>query len=214
MGIHSLSACRWRRIGLVALLGMTLTLVTITASDARSGLPGHAVAAKKKCKKKGKKSATAAKKKKCKKVDHVVLPAPGPLVRAGLSWSTFNEVDLHAYDASGNHSGWSQPGSSGTFQQGIPSAHHSGDSGGPGGGTESFTDDIYVAGGPSNREFSYIACLYEFTATDNYNVTFTGVSKGGTTTTLTLEGTPSDGADAYKLTVPGGPSVPNPLTVC
>ncbi len=156
----------------------------------------------------------AAKKKKCKKVHKVVLPAPGPLVRATLSWSTFNEVDLHAYDASGNHSGWSQPGSSGTFQQGIPSAHHSGDSGGLNGGSESFTDDFYLVGGPSNREVSYIACLYEFTATDNYNVTFTGVSKGGTTTTLTLDGTPSDGADAYKLTVPGGPAVPNPLTVC
>jgi len=55
----------------------------------------QAVAAKKKCKK-GKKSAVTAKKKKCKRGQQVVLAAPAPLVRATLSWSAFNEVDLHA----------------------------------------------------------------------------------------------------------------------
>ena len=173
----------------------------------------QAVAAKKKCKK-GKKSAVTAKKKKCKRAQQVVLPAPAPLVRATLSWSAFNEVDLHAYDASGNHAGWSQPNSSGTLVQNIPNAHHSGDSGGPGGGTESFTDDIYVLGGPSNREFSYIACLYEFSSGANYTATFTGVSKGGTATTVQLQGTPGDGRDAYVITTPGGPPVPSVSSVC
>jgi hypothetical protein len=215
MGIHCLPARRWGRIGLAALLGLTLALVTVSAGHASNRGAGHAVAAKKKCKKKGKKSAAAAKKKKCKKVHHVVLPAPAPLVRATLTWTTFNEVDLHAFDPSGNHAGWAQTGPS-TFGvvNNIPNARHSGDSGGPSGGTESFTDDIYVVGGPSNREFSYVACLYDFTATSDYTATFTGVSKGGTTTTLPLEGTPSDGTDVYTISVPGGPAVPNPASVC
>ena len=155
-----------------------------------------------------------AKKKKCKRAQQVVLPAPAPLVRATLSWSAFNEVDLHAYDASGNHAGWSQPNSSGTLVQNIPNAHHSGDSGGTSGGTESFTDDIYVLGGPSNREFSYIACLYEFSSGANYTAAFTGVSKGGTATTVQLQGTPGDGRDAYVITPPGGPPVPSVSSVC
>ena len=38
-------------------------------------------------------------------------------------------------------------------------------------------------GGPSNREFSYVACLYEFSSGANYTLpAFTGVSKGGTAT--------------------------------
>jgi hypothetical protein len=210
MGIHSLPARRWGRFGLVALLGMTLALVTITASHARAGQPGHAVVAKKKCKKKKHHSASSAKKK-CKKVHHIVLPAPAPLVRATLAWGAGPEVDLHAFDASGNHAGWDF-GVNGVVNN-IPSAHHNGDIG-PIGGTESFTDDIYVLGGPANREFSYVACLYDGPSTNDYTATFTGVSKSGINTTLTLQGTPSNGSDIYTLSVPGGPAVPDPAAVC
>jgi hypothetical protein len=174
--------------------------------------------AAKKCKKKKKHSASSAKKKhKCKKVHHVVLPAPAPLIRATLQWGAGPEVDLHAYDPNGNHAGWdfNANGGNGGVVNNIPTAHHNGDIG-PTGGTESFTDDIYVVGGPSNREFSYVACLYNGPSPSDYTATFTGVSKGGTTTTLTLNGTPSDGTDVYVLSVPGGPAVPsNPAsTVC
>jgi hypothetical protein len=212
MGIHSLPAHRWGRIGLVALLGLTLALVTVSAGNAKTG---HAVMAKKKkCKKKkGKKSAAAAKKKhKCKKVHHVVLPAPAPLVRATLQWGAGPEVDLHAFDASGDHAGWDF-NVDGVVNN-IPSAHHNGDIG-PAGGTESFTDDIFVVGGPSNREFSYVACLYNGPSpVDDYTAHFSGVSANGTTTNLDLAGTPSNGPDIYTISVPNGPATPDPAQVC
>jgi hypothetical protein len=195
-------------VALIALVALTVSLGTGAASAG----PGHAVTAKKKCKKKKKHhSASSAKKKKCKKVHHIVLPAPAPLVRATLAWGTGPEVDLHAFDPSGNHAGWDF-GVNGVVNN-IPSAHHNGDIG-PSGGTESFTDDIYVLGGPANREFSYVACLYDGPSPSDYTATFTGVSKGGTTTTLTLDGTPSNGPDVYTVSVPGGPAVPNPAAVC
>ena len=194
-------------VALIALVALTVSLGTGAASAG----PGHAVTAKKKCKKKKHHSASSAKKKKCKKVHHIVLPAPAPLVRATLAWGTGPEVDLHAFDPSGNHAGWDS-GVNGVVNN-IPSAHHNGDIG-PSGGTESFTDDIYVLGGPANREFSYVACLYDGPSPSDYTATFTGVSKGGTTTTLTLDGTPSNGPDVYTVSVPGGPAVPNPAAVC
>jgi hypothetical protein len=197
MGIHSLPARHWGRIGLMALLGLTVALVTVNAGQARAG---HAVAAKKKCKKKKHRSASAAKKKKCKKKVHrVVLPPPGPVVRATLTWSAPDEVDLHAFDASGNHAGWdnSIPG----VVNNIPSAHHNGDVG-PGGGTESFTDDIYVVGGPSNREFSYVACLFDQPDPDPYTATFAAVSKGGVNDSRTLSG-----PGLWALSFPGGPVI-------
>jgi hypothetical protein len=209
MGIHSLPARHWGRLTLVGLLGLTLALATVSAGHASNRGAGHAVAAKK-CKKKKKHSASSAKKKKkCKKVHR--LPLPAPLTRATLTWGAGHEVDLHAFDASGNHAGWAQTGPS-TFGvvNNIPNANHNGDIG-PTGGTESFTDNIYVVGGPSNREFAYVACLYNFPDTNDYTATFTGVTKGGTTTTLTLQGTPTtgpfNGDDIYVMTAPGGPSV-------
>jgi hypothetical protein len=208
MGIHSLPARRWGRIGLVALLGLTLALVAVTASNARAGAPGHAVEAKKKCKKKHRRSAGVAKKK-CKKhprVQQVTLPAPGPLVRGTLAWSANDEVDLHAFDASGNHAGWDF-GINGVVNH-IPNAHHNGDVG-PGGPQESFTDDIFVVGGPSNREFSYIACLYDSPSPSAYTATFTGVTKSGQSSSLTL-----NGPAFYTLTTAGGPPLPDPTTVC
>jgi hypothetical protein len=194
-----LPARRWALFGLVALLG--LTIAAGGGSAVASG-PGHAVAAKK-CKK-HKRSAGVSKKKKCKKKKKttptpVQLPAPGPLVRATLSWSANDEVDLHAFDSSGNHAGWVEPG----VVNNIPNAHHNGDKG-PFGPSESFTDDIFVSGGSTNREFSYVACLYDFPLTSSYSATFTGVTADGHSSTVSL-----DGPGIYSLTITGGPPVPS-----
>jgi hypothetical protein len=203
----------WILLALVALLGMT---VAAGSGNAAASGPGHAVMAKKKCKKKHKRSAgTAKKKKKCKKVHHVVLPAPGPLVRGTLSWSANNEVDLHAFDASGNQAGWDYNVNppDGSLVNNIPNARHNGDVG-PGGPMETFTDDLFVVGGPANREFSYVACLYQGPGVDDYTATFTAVSQSGASSSVTLDGTPSDGGDVFLLTFPGGPAIPNPGSVC
>jgi hypothetical protein len=189
-------ARKWVVAALVAVLGLT---VVAGATVATASGPGHAVAAKKKCKKK--KGVSSAKKKKCKKkVHNVVLPAPAPLVRATLSWTANDEVDLHAFDSSGNHAGWNDglPG----VENNIPNAHHNGDAG-PGGPSESFTDDIYVLGGPANRQFVYVACLYNFPGGSGaYTANFTGVTAGGVTTPLTL-----NGPAIYRITEPGGPTL-------
>jgi hypothetical protein len=207
MGILSLPARQCGRLALVALLGLSLALVTVSTSHASAG---HAVAAKKKCKKKKHRSATSSKKKKkCKKVKRVVLPAPGPLARGTLSWNANDEVDLHAFDASGNHAGWDYNVNPpfGALVNNIPNARHLGDVGG-GGPAETFSDDIFVRGGPSNREFSYVACLYD-DGDVPYTATFIGVTKTGFLSSVSL-----DGPGFYTLTTPGGPAVPNPGSVC
>jgi hypothetical protein len=216
MEISSTSARRWSVLVLAALLGLAMTFATTTASSARSG---DAVAAKKKCKKKkGKKSAAAAKKKKCKKkkqqpqppAQPVAPPAPQALVRATLSWTSDNDVDLHAFDSTGNHAGY---GTGGQIENTIPNSSFSGDV--QTAGSESFTDNIFVPGGPSNREFAYVACLWNVDNADiNYTVTFTGVARDGSTVTRTLQGTPSNGPDAIPIPMPGGPTVPDPDETC
>ena len=181
-GSSSRARGRWALVVLVAVLGLTLALETAgTAASA----PGHAVAAKK-CKKK------KHRKKKCKK--KIVLPLPGPMVRGTLSWTANTEMDLHAFDASGNHAGWVDP--TGVVNN-IPNATHNGDRG-PGGPSESFTDNIFVQGG-SNREFAYVACIY-----GAGSATFTGTTATGQTSSVPLTG-PGD----YTLTVPTSPSVPS-----
>jgi hypothetical protein len=188
---------RWAVMALVAVLGIAVVVETGSASATSTG---HAVTAKKlKCKKKKKSSAVTAKKKCKKKVQNVVLPAPAPLVRATVSWTANDEVDLHAFDSNGNHAGWDN--SIDGVVDSIPSAHHNGDIG-PGGPSESFTDDIYVLGGPSNREFAYAVCLYNGPSSSAYNATFVGVTAGGNTTTLTL-----DGPGVYRVTAPNGPTL-------
>jgi hypothetical protein len=207
-GMLSLPARRWGRLVLVALLGLTIALVTVSASHASAG---HAVAAKKfKCKKKKHRSATSSKKKKkCKKVKHVVLPAPGPVARGILAWTANDEVDLHAFDASGNHAGWDYNVNPpfGALVNNIPNGRHLGDVG-AGGPAETFSDDIFVRGGPSNREFAYVACLYD-DGDVPYTATFTGATRTGFLSSVSL-----DGPGVYTLTTPGGPAVPNPGSVC
>jgi hypothetical protein len=190
-----LPARRGVLFALVALLGLT---IAAGGTSAVASGPGHAFPAKKKCKK-AKKGAVSAKKKKCKrKVTQVQLPAPAPMVRGTLSWSAPVEVDLHAFDSSGNHSGWVQTGPSGGVVQGIPNATHSGDAG-PGGPSESFTDNIFVIGGLTNREFSYVACIYDTASAD-----FTGVASNGQSSSV-----PLGGPGVFSLTVPGGPPIPS-----
>jgi len=184
---------RWGIVALVAFLGLA---VMAGGSATASGSP-QALAAKK-CKK-HRRSADAAKKKKCKR--KIVLPAPAPLVRGKLTWSggaSNSEVDLHAFDSSGNHTGWIDP-SSGVVN-GIPNAVHSGDVHGAS-GAETFTDNIFVIGGPANREFSYIACVYD--PNPPSSVSFTGVARNGQTSTVPIS------AGQTALTVPGGPPVPS-----
>jgi hypothetical protein len=193
MGILSLPLRSAPRLVLVALLGLTLTLVTVNAGKASAG---PAVAAKKKCKKKGKKSAQAAKKKcKKKKVHTVVLPPPAPLVRATVSWPE-GDLDLNVFDASGNHAGYESPPNA--VVNHISDSSHSGDV--TNGGSESFTDNIFVLGGPSNRKFAYAVCFFH-----ENTATFTGVTSTGTTETLTR--TYSAGIQ-WNLTEAGGPPVP------
>jgi hypothetical protein len=177
---------------LVAALGMTLAVGSSGAGAAGSD---RAVAAKK-CKK-AHKGAASAKKRKCAKKH--VLAIPGPLVRATITWPA-GEVDLHAFDASGNRSGINNPCSSNPCPmfEGIPNAVHSPDANN--GGTETFTDNIFVQGGTTNREFAYLLCVYDATT-----VTFTGVNALGQSQTLPIV---SGAGEEHALTLPGGPQVP------
>jgi hypothetical protein len=183
---------RWLVIALVATLGLTLSV-----SVAGAGATGsrEAVAAKKKCKK-AKKGATLAKKKKCKHRRSI----PGPIVRATINWPA-GEVDLYAFDAAGNRSGVASGctvGTACTISEGIPNATHSADANN--GGSETFTDNIFVRGGRANREFAYAVCFYTSTT-----VVFTSVSRLGQSQSTPITGTAGDGR---SLTYPGGPSVP------
>jgi hypothetical protein len=189
-----LPARRWGLFALVALLGLS---IAAGGTSAVASGPGHAIPAKKKKCKKAKKGAVSAKKKKCKrKPVPVVLPAPAPLVRATLSWPS-GDVDMHAFDASGNQSGFvSGPD---TIVQGIPDSVHSPDA--QNGGSETFTDNIFVVGGPANREFSYAFCFF-----DSANATFTAVARDGTTLSQPVNGQALHG---YAFTVTGGPPVPS-----
>jgi hypothetical protein len=192
---RSLPATRWLMVGLIAVLGLSVCVATGAA--AASG-PGHAVAAKKKKCKKHRRSASSAKKKKCKrKLIPVTLPAPAPLVRGTLTWPS-GDVDLHAFDASGNHSGFELGPM--TIVQGIPDSTHSPDA--QSGGSETFTDNIFVVGGSTNREFAYAACFYA-----NASATFTGVFRDGTSASRTIDGLNGQGY-SITTTASGGPDVP------
>lgn len=180
MGIHSFPVRRWGRIGLVALLGLTLALVTIEAGHARAG---HAVAAKKKCKKKGKKSAAVAKKKRCKKKKSPApapAPAPqppapsGPVVRAEVSWTVTGvtdeaDIDLHAF-SDGAHTGYSEVLS--TEENQIPNLVYE-----P--GFESAHERILDNTNPSTRGLTFAICSYYYPQADPADVTYHFVFANG-----------------------------------
>jgi hypothetical protein len=181
----------------ILMIAASLLVGTLVANAGAAGNT-HAVAAKK-CKKHKRSASSAKKKKKCK-LRKIVLPAPGPLVRGTLSWSgASNQIDLHAFDASGNHAGWDYNVNppDGSLVNNIPNARHNGDVG-PAGPSETFTDDIFVVGGPANREFTYVACVY-----GNDSATFTGVASNGQVSTVSVSG-----PAGTTLAVPGGPPVP------
>jgi hypothetical protein len=182
------------RLVVIALVALLSLAVVAAGSSPAASRPDDAVAAKKKCKKK--KGFRTAKKKKCKK--HV-LTIPGPIVRATISWPA-GEVDLHAFDSAGNRSGIAFPCTSNPcpIAEGIPSATHSPDSNN--GGTETFTDNIFIRNGTTNREFAYAICYYT-----NTTVTFTGVNRFGQSQTLSI---PDSSGSGQNVTATGGPSVP------
>ena len=128
------------------------------------------------------------------------LSIPGPIVRATISWPA-GEVDLHAFDSAGNRSGIAFPCSSNPcpMAEGIPQAVHSPDANN--GGSESFTDNIFVQGGPANREFAYAVCFYTSTT-----VTFTAVNRFGQSQSIPITDTAGGG---HTVTIPGGPGVPS-----
>jgi hypothetical protein len=184
-------------------------LVSLFAVPAASGTGGAtAVIAKKKCKK-GFKKVTVKGKTKCKKQKTkppVVVILPKPLVRGTLAWNAAAEVDLHAYDSSGNHSGWVEVPTPGVVQ-GIPNATHSPDANGTTTGkTESFTDNIFLQGGTTNREFTYVACFYDAANTGS----FIGVASNGQSTTIPITTDPisSGSYQAFVFQVTGGPAPP------
>jgi hypothetical protein len=184
---------RWLAIALVAALGLTLSVSVLSAGA--SGQRGAVAAKKKKCK--AKKGAAISKKKKCRHK----LSIPGPIVRATISWPAGQgEVDLHAFDAAGNRSGIAFPCSASPcpITEGIPNATHSPDANN--GGSETFTDNIFVKGGRANREFSYAVCFYA-----NTTVVFTGVNRLGQSQSIPITDGPGGG---HSLTVTGGPGVP------
>jgi hypothetical protein len=159
MGVSSHSARRWSLLALVALLGLALTFATTSATSASAG---HAVAAKKKCKKKHK-SAAEAKKKKCKKKKAVTVPpatlpstpstpsGPTEVTRASVTWDSTDQVDLHVFDALGNHDFYNGDDSTipeaGVIDQDLGT-----------GGPETFVD-LQV---PSTRAFTFYVCLFEY----------------------------------------------------
>jgi hypothetical protein len=158
MGIHSLPARRWGRIGLVALLGLTLALVTVSAGHASASnwhKVGATAAKKKKCKKKKHRSASAAKKK-CKKKHGTVVapPAPqpqlrGPIARLDITWSGDADIDAHAW-SSGLHDGWDE--AFGDFVAEIPETTYQ-----SGSNRETITE---LNPNPNNRPMSFSICYY------------------------------------------------------
>jgi hypothetical protein len=179
IGIHSLPARRWGRIGLVALLGLALALVTVSAGHAKAG---DAVVAKKKCKKKGKKSAAVAKKKKCKKKKHqtVVAPPPqvtppaGPVVRADVTWTVSGgldeaDIDLHAF-SNGAHTGYDWDTDEVVSE--IPGVINE-----P--GFESAHERIVDNTNPSTRGLTFAICSYYYAAADPADVTYHFVFANG-----------------------------------
>jgi hypothetical protein len=180
IGIHSLPARRWGRIGVVALLGLTLAIVTVSAGHANAG---HAVVAKKKCKKKGKKSAEAAKKKKCKKkkkapapVAPSVPPPTVPVLRAEVSWTVANpttdeaDIDLHAW-SSGAHTGYSEVSSGDELE--IPGLVYQPEDSAP--GVERLVDQS----NPSTRPLTFTICSYYWGQADPAEVTYHFVFANG-----------------------------------
>jgi hypothetical protein len=137
----------------LVLAALTVALAISLGNIAESSAGGsNAVAAKKKCKKKGKKSALAAKKKcKKKKAGPVVQPVPGPkppVLRAEISWSGDADIDLHAW-SSGLHAGWNEDDF--VFENEIPGTVYESNA-----NSERIIDNT----NPSTRGLTFGICYY------------------------------------------------------
>jgi hypothetical protein len=175
MEVSSTQGRRWSALIAVALLGLAVAFATTSASGASSG---HAVAAKKRCKK-GKKSAVAAKKKKCKRKHAATPPTTptqptqpsGPVVRADVTWTVTGvldeaDIDVHAF-SNGLHTGYNE-NLSGEENE-IP-----GLTGEP--GFESTHERILDTNNPSTVPLTFALCSYYYPDADpaqvNYHFVF------------------------------------------
>jgi hypothetical protein len=189
-------------LGVVAVLALSLAVVTASAGASiwHAASAGDAVAAKKKCKKKKHRSASAAKKKKCKKKHHVTPapPAPqprGPIVRLDITWSGDAEIDAHAW-SSGLHDGWNDL--IGDYQAEIPgttfetSSNH-----------EKITE---LNPNPTIKPLTFGVCYYPSSDEGTTDITATTVFSDGVSHTQVLT---ADFGDAFTSDPQeGGPPDP------
>jgi|tagenome__1003787_1003787.scaffolds.fasta_scaffold20987254_2 hypothetical protein len=183
--------------GLVLLALMALAVFTITATvgGSASASSGNAAAAKKKCKK-HKKQADSAKKKKCKKKKGTTVE--NTVVRATLTWGPTDvdpsaddaDLDLHAFDASGN--------AAGNGSDAIPSTTLSPDITGRS-GTETITDLV----ADQHRGLSFGVC-YFVGGSVHTQFTITYVTADGVTHTDTQRP-----GSSFHFEYPGGAPIPD-----
>jgi hypothetical protein len=105
------------------------------------------VEAKKKCKKARKGAGRG----KCKRVKAApFLTLHSPIVRADLTWSGGADLDLHAWDADGNHDGWD--GNLFAYDVGIPGTAYE--------QLSSNEERIVDNRNPSTRPYAFGICYY------------------------------------------------------
>jgi hypothetical protein len=188
--------------------GLGLTLATLVVfvgafpSATAIGSPPKAGIAKKKCKK-HKKHSRKHRRKKCKPslTKTPAPPSPSTVVRATLTWPQVGyDLDLHSYDAFGNHSGHVLRIN---YENGIPDASYrpDGQQSGPT-LTETLTDRaFYTTDAARNRAFGYLVCFY-----GHVDGTLTLIDRSGAPHTIML---PDTGSGSAWVTLPGE-SIPFP----
>ena len=141
---------------------VTLLALVVSIDMSQAGASPSASAAKKKCKKKKGK-------KKCKKRSGGSAPVTPPLtivprppvappeeelpVRALLTWDTSADLDLHAWDEDGEHTGWDEAAGQDAFH--IPETDYYGTS------SEGDLGEAFVDYGAfEDRDFAYGVCYY------------------------------------------------------
>jgi hypothetical protein len=203
----------------VALVGLAVTAVGVSASTWHAARAGDAVAAKKKhkCKKKKKhKSAATARKKKCKKkhkqtVAPPVTPPKGPIERIRISWPGTADVDVHAW-SNGLHDGWNETldMGDGDYEVQIPGTTY--DNSATGGNTESIVETNPNPSVP----MTFGICNYPFVDDpEDADVTVTTVLSNGQsetdTVSLSVGGAVVDGLEEGGEPDPVDDWCPEPL---
>jgi hypothetical protein len=181
---------RWTLLGVVAVLALSLAVVTASAGASmwHAASAGDAVAAKKKCKKKKHRSAAAAKKRKCKKKKHatpvappVVTPPKGPIERILITWTGDADLDVHAW-SNGLHDGWNETltspgGEPGDYEVQIPGTTY--DNSESGGDSESIVETNPNPSVP----MTFGICSYPIMGGETADVSVKWVLVDGTTQT-------------------------------